>query len=106
MIGIVVLLDWEVNVNFKIYDFNNAEKIIELPDKEIKTIFVTILSGDETGYVAFADGSIIEFDASSCRFMNFYDGSYVVMGEDIDRWINYVPTTNRTISYKRRGEFS
>ena len=48
----------------KIYDYDNREVIIELPYKEIKEVFVNVLSGDETGIVEFVDGTYIRFDAS------------------------------------------
>ena len=50
------------NLNFyyksrkiKIYDYSNKEVLIEIPRKKIKSIFVHVLSGDETGKIIFMD---------------------------------------------------
>lgn len=88
-----------------IYDFQNDTKEITLPDKEIVEIFISILSGDETGFVKFVDGTKIKFDASDSRFTDFYDGMYTVEGENIKRWIDFKPSGNRTASYERRYIF-
>ena len=89
----------------KIYDYDNKEVIIELPDKEIKEVFVNVLSGDETGEVEFVDGTTIDFDASKARIMDFCDGYYTVSGEEIEKWLNYVPSGKGTVSYERQREF-
>lgn len=85
-----------------IYDYDNKEKEIALPDKEITEIFVSVLSGDETGYVKFEDGTDVHFDASDCRFMDFNDGYYSVEGENIQKWLDFKPSGTRTASYERR----
>ena len=75
-----------------VYDYDDRPKEIQLPDKDIKLLHVAILSGDETGYVQFEDGTILEFDASNCRCQSFYDGSYTVLGEEkIEDWIDWKP---------------
>lgn len=79
----------------KVYDYGDRAKEITLPDKEISLICVTILSGDETGFVRFADGETVWFDAIAGRDMRlhtFYDGQYIVDGENIQKWIDFKPT--------------
>jgi hypothetical protein len=79
----------------KVYDYGDGAKEITLPDKEISLICITILSGDETGFVRFSDGETIWFDAIAGRGMRlhtFYDGQYIVDGEDIQKWIDFKPT--------------
>jgi hypothetical protein len=88
-----------------IYDYRNRVKAITLPDKEISEIFVTVLSGDETGYIRFVDGTKLRFDAATDRFEDYYDGSYSVEGENIDKWLNFKSSTPRTVSYARRDVF-
>lgn len=89
----------------KIYDYNNNAEMVEIPDgKKIKSIDVTILSGDETGYISFTDGTRKEFDASDCRMMSFDDGSYTVSSKKIDEWINWKPR-GLTNSYERQSDF-
>lgn len=87
-----------------IYDYANREIKVELPDKEILRICVTVLSGDETGWVEFADGSRINFDASDCRISSYYDGTYIVEGDNIEKWLNFVPSES-TASYERQENF-
>jgi hypothetical protein len=87
-----------------IYDYASKETKIALPDKEILRICVTVISGDETGWVEFTDGSRTHFDASDCRIVSFYDGNYIVEGEDIEKWLNFVPS-ERTASYERQEIF-
>lgn len=88
-----------------IYDFNDAHKEVELPDKKISEIFVEVLSGDETGFVKFEDGGMVEFDASDCRCHDFHDGFYLVTGEAIQKWLSYEPTDKETNSYRRQNLF-
>lgn len=77
-----------------IYDYDDRPHEIQLPDKDIKLLHVTILSGDETGYIEFEDGSTLEFDASICRCQDFYDGSYTVSGDgNIGKWMDWEPKT-------------
>ena len=88
-----------------IYDYRDDTKEITLPDKKIVEIFVSVLSGDETGYVKFVDGTKIKFDASDCRIASYYDGNYTVEGENIKKWIDFKPSGNRTVSYERQDVF-
>ena len=88
-----------------VYDYDSAKKEITLPDKEIVEIFVSVKSGDETGYVKFADGERIWFDASDCRLTGYDDGSYFLEGENIQKWIDFTPSGNRTASYERQEIF-
>lgn len=75
-----------------VYDYVDRPKEIQLPDKDIKLLYVAILSGDETGYVQFEDGTILEFDASDSRWQDFFDGSYTVSGDKkIEEWIDWKP---------------
>ena len=73
-----------------------GEVEIELPDKPIKAISVTVLSGDETGTVIFDDGTTVDFDASYWRVCDFFDGSYTVIGEQVSDWLAFRPSDGRT----------
>lgn len=89
----------------KIYDYDNDTKIIEIPaDKEIESIDVTVLSGDETGYIFFTDGTRKRFDASDCRITSFVDGSYTIPSKRVDAWINWKPR-GLINSYERQSDF-
>ncbi len=89
-----------------IFDYNNEQVEVELPDKPIKSINVIVLSGYETGNVIFEGGTEIQFDASCFRFQSYYDGLYVVTGENIQKWLNFKPTGKKvTASYERQDLF-
>lgn len=89
-----------------VFDYDDTPRTIELPDKDIALVHVTILSGDETGYVQFDDKTIMEFDASDCRMQNFYDGSYTITGEeDLEKWFDWEPE-GEMLSYKRKVAMS
>ena len=100
------------NLNFyyksrkiKIYDYANKEVLIKVPRKEIKSIFVHVLSGDETGKIIFMDGTYALFDASKSRAVSFDDGYYVVSGEKIKKWLEYTPNKDSIASYERLNKF-
>lgn len=91
-----------------IYDYGNKPKQIELPDKKISRIEVLVLSGDETGFVEFTDGDRVRFDASDTRCTSYFDGYYIVEGEDIQKWIAYKDEAfcySGTTSYNRQAAF-
>ena len=88
-----------------IYDYDNRPLKVKLPDKKIKYISVTVLSGDETGLIYFEDNSRIRFDASNCRIMSCYGGNYIVSGENIEKWINFNDWDGFTKSYRRQEVF-
>lgn len=90
-------------MKFKIYDYDNKATTIETLDKPIQSILVTILSGDETGTIYFEDGSNQLFDASECRSTDYFDGAYVIAGNEVDKWnsINPHVIKNEAKSYKR-----
>ena len=88
-----------------VYDYANNTKEITLPDKEIAEILVKVLSGDETGFVKFIDGTTIRFDASDNRITDYYDGDYTLKGKNIKKWIDFKTSGNRTVSYERQNVF-
>ena len=92
-------------MTIRIYDYDDNAVKIEIPDKPIKSIDVTVLSGDETGTIRFEDGTQFDFDASNDRNTDFFDGSYFVEGDDIVRWLKFRPSAGRTASYARQGMF-
>lgn len=95
-------------MKMRIYDYANREHFIELPDKEIKSIFVNVLAGDETGEIKFTDGTSVDFDAANRRcMMDFNDGYYLVDGEDIQKWLNWKASEDSiVVAYDRQRDFS
>ena len=73
-------------MKFKIYDYDNKKVEVEVPDKPIDHITVTILSGDETGIIYFKDGTTQSFDASDCRSFDYFDDEYIVNDMFIKEW--------------------
>lgn len=99
-------------MKLRIYNYENRPVSIELPDKPIRSIFVLILSGDETGQVEFEDGETFSFDADAPdspdgRGIDYCDGYYTVDGDMIPRWMAYRPhaSDRGTVAYKRRDWF-
>lgn len=94
-------------MNITIYDYDNEATNVIIPDdKAIESIYVEVLSGDEVGIIKFTDGTHIRFDASDCRMHDWYDGSYVVCGDNLQKWIDYDFSNCRiTKSYHRQSVF-
>lgn len=88
-----------------VYDYANNPTEVVLPDKPITAIDVSVLTGDETGIVFFADGTQIGFDASSTRVFNYNDGNYYVEGDAVQKWLNFKPSKDSVASYERQGLF-
>ena len=99
-------------MQLSIYNRYNKLVNINLPDKPIRSIFVLILSGDETRRVEFEDGETFSFDADAPdspggRGIDYCDGYYTVDGDMIPRWMAYRPhaSDRGTVAYKRRDWF-
>lgn len=96
---------------FTVYDYDNKPAVYYISDykvSDIKEIFVSIISGDETGFIMMWDGIIYDFDASKTRTMNFDDGGYSITDkEDIVKWIKFKTLKNsrETVSYVRQRKW-
>ena len=89
-----------------IYDYRDEAVEAEIPDKPIKEIRVTVISGDEVCYIEYEDGTSVEVDSSHDRILHFLDGVYLIDGEDeINRWLNFTPSYSIAASYERRDMF-
>ena len=90
----------------KIYNCFRDEVEIELKDNPIIAIFVVVLSGDETITVLYSDNSNEKFDSDKhSRCIDFFDGEYIVVGENIKKWLNYTPKGDGNKAYERMGIF-
>lgn len=87
-----------------IYDFMNNTRHIDLPLKKIEHIYVMVLSGDEVVNIVFEDGTSELYDASRDRFHDFFDGDYIVEGDEIKEWINFIPSGGR-YAHQRMEKF-
>lgn len=82
-------------MRFKIYDYDNVATDIDVGDKPIHHITVTILSGDETGIVYFKDGTTQSFDASEHRSTDYFDGEYIVDEMYLEEWVKINPKVSK-----------
>lgn len=105
-------------MKFKIYNYNGEATEVDTGDKEIKELFVQVLSGDEVVTVDYDDGTKETFDSSTNRLVSYVEESYIVEKDRIQDWINFVVTdydkqawhihyTNSThgVPFKRAWEF-
>lgn len=75
-----------------VYDYQNQKSHFEIPEgKYITKIEVTVVTGDETGLVFFSDGSVMQFDSCDYRTYNYFDGSYTVTADNLEKWMNFSP---------------
>ena len=78
-----------------VYDYKNREVEVELPIdsiSDIATVYVRILSGDETGYVVFKNGKSVRFDSCDFRLTGYDDGDYELTDPELIKvWIEYDP---------------
>ena len=96
-------------MKFNIYDYKNNPFEIDIGDKTIEFIFVSIISGDEKISIVFTDKTSSSYDSSNTRDINWNDGDYVVSKDRIDEWIDYPNQLNiksGMISEKRFYKFS
>ena len=92
-------------MKIKIYNYCNEEVEIDVV-KEIKEIFVEVVSGDEIIHIEYDDGSYDVFD--SChngRIIAFDDGCYTIEKDKINEWNDFKFTKGITCSYERLHKF-
>lgn len=87
-----------------IYNSIGEKSTVDIPDLPIRYVMVAILSGDETGIVAFEDYSTIYFDANPDRKVDEFEMSYIVDREKVKDWLNFSPTSNNPV-YERAKTF-
>lgn len=90
----------------KVYDYANHAVDIDIPNKVITSIDIVVISGDEAGMIYFADGTSMSFDSSTNRLQDYLDRRYRVVGKQIEKWINFIPTPGLTVSYERASVFA
>nr|DAO85518.1 MAG TPA: hypothetical protein [Caudoviricetes sp.] len=95
-------------MKFKIYDYNDKTTEVDTGDKEIKGLFVQVLSGDEVVTVEYDDGTKETFDSSDNRRVSYVEESYFVEKDSIQDWISYVSddTNTNDVPHKRAWKFN
>ena len=95
--------------SIKIYDFLNEEKIIPTT-KPIDSIEVSVISGDEVITINYKDGTSESHDASDDRYLDLYDGFYIVFEDQLEDWaaigLDDLDEDDDYISYKRLEKFT
>lgn len=79
-------------MKFTIYDYNGKATEVDTGDKEIKGLFVQVLSGDEVVTVEYDDGTKETFDSSDNRRVSYVEESYIVEKDRIQDWVNFAAT--------------
>ena len=93
-------------MRFNIYDHNDNITIVDTKDKDIDRIMVDVVSGDEIVDIEYIDGSFEKVDSSKNRFINYYDGSYTLLGDKLVEWMDFKAKEGVTcLSYERLEKF-
>lgn len=74
---------------FTIYDWDNNEKTVTIEDKPIEAIVVNVVSGDETAYIYYEDGTEKYIDSSNNRLESYLDETYLIKKNEVENWINF-----------------
>lgn len=95
-----------------VYGYDGRGRVLSLGRysiEDIKSIYVRIKTGDETGVITFSDESTLNFDAGRMRYITKDDGEYIVGGrESIKAWCAFGRKTaaHEGISYDRMDRFA
>lgn len=82
-------------ISFIVYSYSNIgypQFIMNKDIEDIESLQVNIISGDETIYIKFHDGTSYQFDSSiqDPRISDYFDGGYMLTKkEDIRKWMEY-----------------
>ena len=88
-------------MKIRLLDYENNIKVVDVGDiKEIGSMHIEVLSGDEVLVVVYKDYTIKTFDSSNTRCEDCHDGGYPIYNEQIG--INFLKDEdflNRKDSY-------
>lgn len=86
-----------------ILDYNNKKKEVEIGElKDIRSMKMSVVTGDEILHVTYKDGTEKEFDSSDDRRRDYYDGGYVLYNIDTEPEINEL----KNEEWKNRDNYS
>ena len=78
--------------NLTLLNFDNVKCDTGIPLSEITSIVITVVSGDEIAEVTKNNGEHLHFDSAelsgNSRWQGFYDGTYLVDMNDLEKWVN------------------
>ena len=93
-------------MKFNIYDYKDNAVEIDTKGKDVASISVEVISGDERIEILYKCGCFTVVDSSSDRFINYYDGCYTLSGDRLTEWMNFKAREGATcLSYKRLEKF-
>ena len=88
-------------MKIRLLDYENNIKVVDVGDiKEIGSMYIEVLTGDEVLVVVYKDYTIKTFDSSNTRCEDCHDGGYPIYNEQIG--INFLKDEdflNRSDSY-------
>lgn len=93
-------------MKFNIYDHKDNAVEIDTKGKDVASIFVEVISGDECIEILYKSGCFTVVDSSSDRFIHYHDGSYKLSGDKLAEWARYTPTEKgEGVAYERLWKF-
>ena len=93
-------------MKFNIYDYKDNAVEIDTKGREVASISVEVVSGDECIEIMYENGSFGMVDSSSNGCINYYDGGYELSGDKLSEWMEYTPAKEKKgISYERLWKF-
>lgn len=97
-------------MTFKIFNCYKGFVEVDVGQKEINFIVVTVLQGDEIVRLYFKDGTSVEVDSCHVfdglqRTVDFYDDTYVVLPDRLTKWIDIGEKHENPVN-TRRNYFS
>ncbi|EHO53953.1 hypothetical protein HMPREF9099_00532 [Lachnospiraceae bacterium oral taxon 082 str. F0431] len=95
-----------IKMKFNIYDYKDNAVEIDTKGKDVASIFVEVISGDECIEILYKSGCFTVVDSSSDRFIHYHDGSYKLSGDKLAEWARYTPTEKgEGVAYERLWKF-
>ena len=71
-------------MKIKLLDYENKIKVVDVGDiKEIGSMYIEVLSGDEVLLIIYKDYTIKEFDSSNTRREDSLEGEYPIYNEQL-----------------------
>ena len=91
-------------MKFNIYDYKDNAVEIDAKGKDVASISVEVISGDERMEILYKCGCFTVVDSSGDRFINYYDGCYTLSGDRLTEWMRYTPK-GEGVAYERLWKF-
>ena len=71
-------------MKIKLLDYEKKNKVVDIGDiKEIGSMYIEVLSGDEVLLIIYKDYTIKEFDSSNTRREDSLEGEYPIYNEQL-----------------------